>query len=158
MPWIPPQVRAGRYPDAADLEDLYNQVASLTSGWADYNPVWTTDGTPPSIGNGSVTGTYRFPNESDLVHAQVRFIAGSTTTYGTSFWSFSLPTTAAGFEQLCGFGSLLDSGTIRRPLSTHAKSITQAYVDSDGGSITATVPHTWAVNDEIIFNIFFRPA
>jgi len=75
--------------------------------WTSYAPTWTSSGTPPTIGNGAVSGAYR--KEGRTVHFRVRVIAGSTTTFGTGTWIFTTP-----FDVLTGGAvgthAILDSG------------------------------------------------
>jgi hypothetical protein len=156
--WIPPQFRSGRYPDGADIEDIVNQVNSLTTGWQDYTVTWGNDGTAPSIGNGTLSAEYRWPNESDLVHVRINLTAGTTTTFGTSLQHFSLPVTAAAADRLVGPVHIFDSGTIRRVACTYVRSTTTVYIISDSGTVSNLVPWTWATGDQIDIDLWYRPA
>lgn len=53
----------------------------------------TWNGTSVSLGNGSLNGRYMLIGKWCV--ATVEFIAGSTTSFGTGAWSFSLPFTVA---------------------------------------------------------------
>lgn len=54
-----------------------------------YTPAWTSDGTLPTLGNGTLTGRYRLTGkELDL---QILLQSGNTSTYGTSTYRLSLP-------------------------------------------------------------------
>jgi hypothetical protein len=88
--------------------------------WVDYTPSWTSDGTQPNIGNGSVTGKWR--RVGDSIECQVRVLAGSTTTYGTGTYLLSLPQGLSfdtskfvdgGDDQRLGYGSIVDQGNNR---------------------------------------------
>src|SRR5579864_7885838 len=57
--------------------------------WASYTPSWTGSSTNPSLGNGSLTG--RYTQIGKVVLFSVVLTAGSTTTYGSGFWTFTLP-------------------------------------------------------------------
>jgi transcription elongation factor len=76
-------VQAGAKVRAADIP---------TGTWLDYTPTWSSSGTAPVLGNGSLTS--RYCQIGDLVIYQGRLVAGSTTTYGTGTYGLSLPVTA----------------------------------------------------------------
>lgn len=55
---------------------------------------WTSSGTAPAIGNGVRTG--RYVQVGKRVTFQWKILFGSTTTFGTGVYGFSLPVAAAG--------------------------------------------------------------
>lgn len=57
--------------------------------WQTYTPVWSASGTQPGIGNGSIAGKYLRKGREVSVHIVV--IAGSTTTFGSGQYFFSVP-------------------------------------------------------------------
>lgn len=61
--------------------------------WQTYSVSWTTDGSSPSVGNGSLDGSY--VKTGKTVSFTIRLEFGSTTNPGTSEWHFGLPVTAA---------------------------------------------------------------
>lgn len=70
----------------------------LLGAWRTFTPTWTTTGSAPSLGNGTLTGRYFKHGRS------IRFIIGltfgSTTNGGLGNYKFALPAAAAaGFEQ-----------------------------------------------------------
>lgn len=70
-----------------DLEDF---VSLIAEPWLAYTPTWTAQsGTAGTIGNGTLQGRYRVLGR--LVFVSIDLITGSTTTYGTGFWGFGLP-------------------------------------------------------------------
>jgi hypothetical protein len=70
------------------------EAANFTPAvWQTYTPVWSTSGTAPAIGNGTITGRYAILGKVIVCH--INLIAGSTTTFGTGTQSFTLPFTAA---------------------------------------------------------------
>jgi hypothetical protein len=62
------------------------------SAWSTYTPSWTSDGTNPSIGNGSRIG--RYERIGRTVHVSAKIIMGSSTSYGSGQYSLSLPVAA----------------------------------------------------------------
>jgi hypothetical protein len=63
--------------------------------WTAYTPTWTSSGTAPAIGNGTLQGSYL--RVGKLVYGHIYWKAGSTTTYGTGLYFFSLPLAAYTF-------------------------------------------------------------
>ncbi|MGW1618441.1 hypothetical protein [Streptomyces sp. NPDC002172] len=62
--------------------------------WTDYTPVWRAEtGTAPSIGNGTLTGSY--VKTGTVVHVRIYLLIGSTTNLSAqdanANWTFSLP-------------------------------------------------------------------
>lgn len=81
----------------------------VPSGTTAYTPSWTSSGTAPAIVNGTLTGLYQVVG--DLVYVAINLVAGSSTTYGTGFYNFSLPVAPrAGFRMVLN-GVLTDVGT-----------------------------------------------
>lgn len=57
-----------------------------------YTPVWTAPTANPAIGNGTLRGQYSLVGQQ--CYFAITMVAGSTTTFGTGAWVFSLPLTA----------------------------------------------------------------
>lgn len=103
MPWnrVPAKAGVGTsmlYPksdnawysrDSAGVDSLLGGPAP----WAAYTPTWTSTGTAPSIGNGTLSG--RHQQIGKTVTFAFNMTAGSTTTFGTGSYRFSLPVTSA---------------------------------------------------------------
>jgi hypothetical protein len=59
--------------------------------WTIYIPLWTSNGTQPAIGNGSITG--RYVSIGATIMGEIRLIAGTSGfNAGTGTYFFSLPT------------------------------------------------------------------
>jgi hypothetical protein len=69
--------------------EVFDKWVDLYAGWTSYTPVWTCSTTNPSLGNGTLTGAFRAVGKT--VDFRLRWVAGSTTTYGDGQWSFTLP-------------------------------------------------------------------
>jgi hypothetical protein len=59
------------------------------SDWLSYTPTWTSTGTAPTLGNGTITGQYR--RVGDSIDVIIKFVSGSTSTAGTGKWQFTIP-------------------------------------------------------------------
>lgn len=81
-------------------QEIRDQVNSMLAAWASYTPAWTASTTAPDVGNGTLTG--RYLKIGRTVYGEVTLTCGSTSTYGSGAWSFSLPATVAssGFSAL----------------------------------------------------------
>lgn len=135
---------------------------SDTVGWAgDYTaftPTWTASGTAPSLGNGILSG--RYIQIGKLVHYTMYFQAGTTTTFGTSVWNFTLPVTGNALipaSTPIGVTYALDSSASAvsfAPLifATTTKVNIQAPITWPTGTqniYTNLVPWTWANLDTL---------
>lgn len=114
-----------------------------------YTVAWTSSGTQPAKGNGSFNGVYTKIGQKVLV--SITITMGSTTTFGTGNYTFSLPFTSTGTHAFIGSIFIVDSGTgfyiaVSRITGSTA---TISGFTSAGAQIGATTPHTWAVNDEL---------
>jgi hypothetical protein len=118
---------------------------------ADFTPTWTGDATPPALGNGTITG--RYTRRGKHIRISIQLTMGSTTTYGTGAWKFTMPA-ALQFNvkrQALGQVRITDTGTVwyiglARSGSGAAPQI-YMNINASGGDVSATVPHTWANTD-----------
>ena len=90
-----------------------NNISDIAanSPWTTYTPVWTAS-VNPVLGNGTLVGKYF--QIGKLVWFRIRLVSGSTTTYGTSDYRFSLQVTAnAGYlgQDIVGSAHFADTGT-----------------------------------------------
>lgn len=130
--------------------------------WTDFTPTWISDGTQPSLGNGTLVGRYR-QIDSKLYLIRIEFSRGSTSTNGTGAYGFSgLPFTAAGVVAQVASCFLLDAGT-RNFVATAYMSqgltfINQILVaDSSGaGNWTDSNPMVLATGDQCLIQGFFE--
>lgn len=129
-----------------------------------FTPTWTSSGTAPAIGNGTLTGRYFRINK--LVFVQTLFIAGSTTTYGTGDYRFALPVTARaglyGFMPT-GIARIFDSSANTLYLGqtsfrSGSTTVMEAFATGTNTAVGATFPMTFAVNDEISFVYWYEAA
>jgi hypothetical protein len=81
------------YPQGISGSKLTVDGVDVTSAWQSYTPTWTSSGTNPTLGNGSITG--RYMRIGKTVHATIRLVLGSTSSPGTATYLFSLPFTSA---------------------------------------------------------------
>ena len=134
---------------AADLKTMVDALAGLTDAMSTYTPAWASAGTQPALGNGTLIGRYLLSNHFTAV--QVKLTAGTTTTFGTGVWSFSLPpgVTNAAATDAIGSALLLDASATRYSASCEvgAGASTIAVVAGSTNYITASIPFTWTTSD-----------
>lgn len=147
---------ASQVPTDAELNSLN------APGWTSYGSIaWSSSGTQPALGNGTLVGRYRRTTDSDLVIYEFRLVMGSTTTFGTGTYFISVPVTpsATATTNCVGVCYLLDSGTLDKAAVLKFEDNTKVTpVTATAGVVTPTVPHTWAVNDQIRGVILYEPA
>ncbi len=154
----------GRYRDRLDINTLERDsgaawqtvadptVFTSTSSWV---PVWTTSGTAPTLGNGTLVGDQKIIGK--MVYTYIRLTWGSTTAGGTGTWIFTLPANqTSGTDVIKGFVND-NSATLTHPaiglLSSNTVARTAAHTNAGViASITATHPFTWAVNDILLLS------
>jgi hypothetical protein len=57
--------------------------------WTQYTPTWTASPSNPVIGNGTMLARYRITGKT--LYWRLTMVMGSTTTFGSGTWSWSLP-------------------------------------------------------------------
>ena len=136
--------------------DLGEGGATLP-GWKTFTPVWSASGTAPAIGNGILECSYLHIGK--LLIAQLHFEAGSTTTFGTGTWRFTLPVqpilpdTSLVFA---GGAAYLENNAIKGyPALSQFTNISSSWLmqlqhvasDGTGVLVTGTAPFAWADTD-----------
>jgi hypothetical protein len=139
-------------------ESSFNGVLAKTTAPQMYTPVWTADTTDPAIGNGTLTGSYT--TQGKLCTVQIFMSAGSTTTFGTGPWRFSLPLQASNDSiNTIGAAFGLDSGTAFFTgvcyVAQNASLLRCVLGNSVGNEVTSAVPFTWATNDYLRLTITY---
>lgn len=132
----------------------------IAPGWTSYTVVWTCSTTAPAVGNGTLTGRYRRPTGSDLMTAEVRLAVGSTTTFGTGYFIFSLPANASAGSVTFTIGDsfINDVSAQGRPGSSRFNSASELIADNSAGVITGTSPMVFANGDILQLRIQYEPA
>jgi hypothetical protein len=142
------------YETDTDSLVIYNGsawVAAVThQGWTDYSGslAWTASGTNPDIGNGSFSSAYARYGRTIIYRGRITM--GSTTTYGTGSWLVSLPVDAQATVEV-GTAAVFDNSTStnNQPAAVRVSTAPLANFYATGGTISATVPITWADSDNL---------
>lgn len=119
-----------------------------TTAPVSYTPSWTGT-TNPAIGNGTLAGSYF--KVGRWVFYRISVLMGSTTTYGTGAWQFTLPFTADASGYVAGSATMYDAsaGNARYNRTAFINTATQIAISAEAPStfLQATVPFTWASSD-----------
>lgn len=147
--------RLGVGSDYAILQSLSSANNGLSYGGklTSYTPTWAAAITNPVLGNGAIEGYY--VRVGDLVYFNIKLVMGSTTTYGSGAYTFSLPIPmTATFNGFTSQSYALDAG-VAWYRGFFAESTPNGYTDkinlvkSDGTVMTNTVPFTFGNQDAI---------
>lgn len=145
----------------AKLDKLGNlTVVSVTETdyplWQTYSPTVTGASSGGSVGNGTMSATYK--RWQDTIFVMIDFELGSTSSLGTGGVRFSLPVTAKTLSRAhVGSGFAVDtSGSAYRVLAAELDDTTHALMVGDDGIVTAFTPWTWATGDKIRANLTYQ--
>lgn len=130
----------------------------IPSEWTAYTTSWTAETTAPAIGNGALSA--RWIREGAFIRINISLLAGTTTTFGSGDWFFSLPTdlavdnlttqdphmaavrckdTSTGTMYFGALHSELADGLTKFKVETHGAT----------GPLSSSVPFTWASTDRL---------
>ncbi len=132
----------------------FDAYENLTAVWTSYTPTWTSTGTQPVLGNGTLAASYI--QAGKLVIYRGRLDMGSTTTFGTGVYNFSLPVAFASPGAI-GPAYLSDATGIAYP-ATCAFFGASLFLAATGGNVTNTNPFTWAVTDSLFWTVTYEAA
>ena len=141
------------------------QAANFTPGtWVTYSSAWTSSGTAPAIGNGSISARYSITGKT--INVLIDLIAGSTTTFGTGGYSFSLPFAAASGTSTTAIGNVQVLDTTRwggqlvitPGASTASPFMSTSQTDARLAQLSATVPQTLTTSAQIRITAVYERA
>jgi hypothetical protein len=130
--------------------------------WVTYVPAWTATTTNPDIGNGTISG--RFRRLGSTVHVQIYVQTGSTTTYGSGTYRFSLPVVPRSTQDqivpaVFRLGTYYGNGSaLLTAGSLQAQLLISNDVDGDADQASPTSPQTWAAGASVIIQGVYEAA
>lgn len=135
-----------------DMNEIITDLTPVLSAWTAYTPTWGSSGSAPALGNGTISG--RFMQLGKVGFFDGVLTTGSTSTYGTGTYTFTLPAgwTAAATSALVGDSRLFDTSVTTRYVAVISTSTTTTIAVSPDGTTTdvsGTVPFTFATGDII---------
>jgi len=125
-----------------------------------YTPAWTASVSNPVLGNGTISGYYFLIG--NLCTAFVTLTTGTTTTYGSGTYYFSLPFTInntyfAGMTAY-GTGDWANVGVADYPVTPEGAANSPKVLlfnDANGAIVSPTVPYTLVSGKTVGFQITF---
>jgi len=142
------------------LASTFNLAGSqIESAWESYSVSWTSSGTNPVIGNGTIEGWYKVIGKTCFVRGNI--VMGSTTTFGTGEWYVSMPVTAVNADAILMTVTLLDNGSAwynatmagaRAGFNTKAPMQYVNILNGTANDVNATQPFTWTTSDRFVWN------
>lgn len=103
-------ILAGQAVKSVPIDTWHDALQALTDPWTAYTPAWSSSGTQPVLGNGTLTGKY--VQTGKFVTCSGKLTYGSTTTFGTGIYAITLPVTAAADLTACGSGLFFRSTSV----------------------------------------------
>lgn len=164
MTFTPRTWVVGEVVSAAMLnQEIRDQFNSMFAAWTSYTPTWTSTSTAPVLGNGTLSGRYMKIGRNVL--CQINLTVGSTTTFGSGNYSWSLPAAAASSGQAT-VGSAMLLGTDRWNgtivISSAAASVGAFFpitaTNTRSDFCTATRPETLAATAQIRMTFLYEAA
>ncbi len=157
MVWTDPKTMGSEAATSSDWNTyIRDNFKAIGDAWTSYTPTLTNW----TLGNGTLTGTYRKAGKT--VWGSIYYTVGSTDTKSGNL-VISRPVTAlsgtAG-EPCGGMAELFDtSGSAREFYVVARNSTTNFRFYSVSGTIaTATAPWTWATGDTLQASFFYEAA
>lgn len=140
-------------------QDVRDFLVSAFGTWSSYTPAWTSTGTAPAIGGGSLTG--RYCRAGSLIIASVKMTIDTTTTLGTGSYRISLPKTVASGsnDHVVGSMSILDASSSFNPSVGTCKNVGGANtMEGMFANVfwTASTPLAMANNDVAFMQLAYE--
>jgi len=145
-------------------QEIRDQFNSMLGAWTSYTPTWTSS-TPPTLGNGTLLGRYMKIGRTCIT--EIHLTTGSSTTYGSGNYNWTLPFTAAsagiaqiGSAQLLGptgvrwVGQIVISSGVNNCSAFFPISATNTRTDF----LTATSPETLASTSQVRLCFLYETA
>jgi len=133
---------------------------SIGAAWQTYTPAWTGTTTNPAIGNGTIQGIYA--QIQKIVFVLVNILPGSTTTYGSGTYGFSVPITRSANAYMGGVAQILDASAgfinYMGPGQWASTTVVEYRLGNATGVFSPTVPITMGTSDQFRMFITYEAA
>ena len=148
--------------DAIDLtvDSIDDRCDGYEAAWTAYTPTWTGATTNPALGNGTIVGAYMKVGKTVTVNILLK--TGSTTTYGSGAWEFSIPFTGitvtgfSGFPVRLGVWAGRDASASTYYDGRAVVTSGNTTVGTVNPALSSTGPFTWASGDYLGIQITYE--
>jgi hypothetical protein len=149
---------AGETVSAAEMNtEVRDAITGIEAAWTAYSPSWTSTGTAPVLGNGTLTGSYL--RIGHTIFYKIRLTAGSTTTFGTLTYQLSLPVAAANVTAYDDLGGVVANiAAVKYAGAAFVATSIQVQILFGSTIMTPTSPGTFASGNTISVNGSFEAA
>jgi hypothetical protein len=139
-------------------------VDKLNGVFTSYTPTWSSTGSAPSIGNGSIVG--KWWRQGQTVYFSILLTAGSSTTFGSGAWKFTVPIAieSSGSLSFVVSGVAVDNSAGNAAFAVSStgfllssSTVFELWVPGGASNVvTPTAPMAWATSDvlEIVGSYF----
>jgi len=142
-------------------------AASDALAWTTYTPTWAADTGSVSIGNGTLTGSYKQIGKTVFFTARIQ-LGTTSSVSGSGGWRVGLPVTSVAAPSIIANATYLDNGTAYYggiSNNEYGNSTTfvspLCLVSPVTGALTqvsATTPFTWTTNDSLLITGTYQAA
>lgn len=136
------------------FDDVRRALTFLNpSNWQPFTCSWTTASSAPAVGNGTLVAYYQV--EGPMCRVSIKLTCGSSTTFGTGAWYFSMPKTCVAGVSVAGTVVILDSGTQYYSGACMVEASTNVvFPVTYEGAVTSGSPQAaWATGDTLTMTI-----
>ena len=156
MAWTTPKTWAANdVLTAADMNTHVRDNLDALQTWTSWTPTWTATGGTPTLGDGTLTGSYIA--YGDFCTFQMSLVLGSTTSLGTTTaWAFSLPVAASGANDVFAACITRAWTGIYPAVGIKGSSTTVQLRAASGGTVGYNTPFTWANGDGLAISGTYR--
>lgn len=144
-------------------QEIRDQFNSFYGAWTPYTPVWTGSTTNPVVNNGTLLGRYNKVGRDVQFH--INLTCGSTTTYGSGNYNWTLPFSAAnqgasmiGVAQLLGTNRWAGQVVISPTATSVSTFFPPAFGDCRLAFHSQGVPETMAATSQVRVTGFYESA
>jgi len=129
----------------------------VTTPWTSFSGTWTAVSVNPAIGNGTLSANWR--RRGDTAEVTYLITMGSTSTYGTGDWIFTLPTGitvnttklqgSSSTNTIIGSGGAVQ-GAYHSIIALYDTTTQfRAAADNQAGRLTASSPEAWGAGQTL---------
>ena len=128
----------------------WRMLAHEQGAWISYTPTWQSAGNPqPALGNGTLIGGYIRRGRN--VRFRISFIIGSTSTQGTSTWTWTLPFTGNASNLVSTARAVYSSA--HHPCVAYLNTTNAVAVLNEGNTgsgVASGIPAAWVTGNSIV--------